>query len=235
MKYFGEGLSEMHKELGAVIRKKGELQTARRLFLSLHAKLHRSDISDGPENETDRLFEDLADTEYRVMPTAKDETIAWALWHIARIEDLTMNLLAAETNQVFSDDWEKRMNAPLTDTGNALSDDGIMALSFSLDIPALCAYRNAVGTRTRQIVSELSAEDLKRRVSPGSLGKVLEQGGVTPEADSIWLLDFWGKKDVAGLLLMPPTRHVMLHLNDCCKWKEHMRNGRKCFRSNPPG
>lgn len=27
------------------------------------------------------------------------------------------------------------------------------------------------------------------------------------------LLDF-GKKDVAGLFIMPPTRHVILHLND---------------------
>jgi hypothetical protein len=27
------------------------------------------------------------------MPSSKDETIAWVLWYIARIEDLTINIL----------------------------------------------------------------------------------------------------------------------------------------------
>ncbi|MDR1547029.1 MAG: hypothetical protein LBT06_00340 [Hungatella sp.] len=27
--------------------------------------------------------------EYAIMPTGKEETMAWVLWHIARIEDLT--------------------------------------------------------------------------------------------------------------------------------------------------
>lgn len=234
MKYFGKGLSELHKKLATVIRKKEELDTAKQLFLSLHSKLHRAEISEGSVNEVDRLLKDLTGSEYRVMPTIKDETIAWAIWHIARIEDLTMNILVAGTDQVFSEGWKKQMGAPIEDTGNTLTDDEIMELSFALDIPALKAYRNAVGLRTRQIVSALSAGDLRRRVSPPDLQKIRDTGGVTEHADSIWLLDFWGKKDVAGLLLMPPTRHVMLHLNDCCKWKEHIRNGKKCFRSASP-
>lgn len=41
-----------------------------------------------------------------------------------------------------------------------------------------------------------------------------------------------GKKDVAGILLIPLTHHVMLHLNDCCKWKEYIRSGRKRYRKN---
>lgn len=231
MKYFGEGLSELHKELASVIRKKEALDTAKQHFFSLHAKLHRAEISEGPENEVDRLLKDLTDSEYRVMPTVRDETIAWALWHITRIEDLTMNILVAGTDQVF-EGWKKQIRAPIEDTGNALTDDEIMALSFALDIPVLGVYRNAVGVRTREIVSALSAEDLRRRVSPPDLQKVRDARGVTGHADSIWLLDFWGKKDVAGLLLMPPTRHVMLHLNDCCKWKEHIRSGKKCLHSD---
>ena len=58
-----------------------------------------------------------------------------------------------------------------------------------------------------------------------------KEGGVTQQEESAWLLDFWGKKDVAGLLLMPPTRHVMLHLNDCCRWKQEIRTKKKFFRS----
>ena len=44
------------------------------------------------------------------------------------------------------------------------------------------------------------------------------------------IFDIWAKKDVAGLLLMPPTRHAMLHLNDCCKWKEQIRTRRQYYR-----
>lgn len=227
MKYFGDGLSEMHKELNSVIRKPDKIQQAKDLFLKLHGKLHQSEVSDGICNEVDELVSDLEAEEYAVMPCSKDETIAWVFWHIARIEDLTMNILLADGNQVFDDQWKERLNTPITDTGNALSDDEIISLSKNLNIPELLNYRNEVGRRTRQIARNLTAEDMKRKVTKQGLNRIMAEGGVTQQEDSIWLLDFWGKKDMAGLLLMPPTRHVMLHLNDCCKWKEKIRGGRK--------
>ncbi len=230
MKYFGNGLSEQHKELNAVIRKPDKLEDAKRLFLDLHAKLHLSTISNTEHNEVDTLLNDLAPYEYGIMPTAKDETIAWVLWHIARIEDLTMNILIADKEQIFEAEWKKQINAPICDTGNALTDDEIMELSLQLNMEKLIEYRNAVGARTRDIVKSLSADDMKRKVSAQGLETIKLAGGVTAQEDSIWLLDFWGKKDVAGLLLMPPTRHVIMHLNDCCKWKQHIRENKKCFR-----
>lgn len=230
MKYFGNGLSELHKELNAIIRRPDKLPEAKKLFCEIHSRLHLSSMTDTEHNEVDALLEDLTAEEYKIMPTSKDETIAWVLWHIARIEDLTMNILIADSPQLFNDEWKRRLNAPVTDTGNALSDDEIMELSTRLNIKELIAYRNAVGQRTQSIVASLSAQDMKRRVSAQGIEAVKQSGGVTAHENSIWLLDFWGKKDVSGLLLMPPTRHVMLHLNDCCKWKLHIRQNKKCFR-----
>lgn len=230
MKYFGSGLSELHKELNSVIRKKDEIQQAKKLFLELHARLNLSSVSGTEQNEVDLLLGDLSRAEYAVMPTSKDETIAWVLWHIARIEDLTMNLLVDKKEQVFNADWTEKLNVSIADTGNALTDDEIMELSTNINIEELLAYRNAVAKRTREIVSGLKPEDMKRKMDKSDLERILAEGGVTEQEDSIWLLDFWGKKDVAGILLMPPTRHVMLHLNDCCKWKEHIRSGRKRYR-----
>ncbi|MDR2932861.1 MAG: DinB family protein [Oscillospiraceae bacterium] len=230
MKYFGNGLSERHKELNAVIRKPDKVEMAKQLFLDLHAKLHLSTISNTKQNEVDLLLNDLAPREYGIMPTSKDETIAWVLWHVARIEDLTMNILVAGRVQLFNDDLKKQLNSPISDTGNALSDDEIMDLSRRLNIDKLIAYRNAVGERTRDIVKALSVDDMKRKVSAQGLEAIKQAGGVTEQEDSLYLLDFWSKKDVAGLLLMPPTRHVILHLNDCSKWKRHIRESKKCFR-----
>lgn len=231
MKYFGEGLSEKHKQLSTVIRKKDYLEEAKELFYDIHSKLHLSEMSGTATNEVDMLLSDLQRNEYSIMPTIKDETIAWVLWHTARIEDLTINFLVAEGNQIFNSDWQKRLNVRITDTGNALTDEQIIDLSQSINIKELLNYRNEVGRKTRDIVKLLSTHDIKRRVSSENLNKISECGGVTSHPDSIWLLDFWGKKDVGGILLMPPTRHIMLHMNDCCKWKIQIRSKRRFYRT----
>ena len=87
MKYFGEGLREQHKKLQHMIRKEQELDAVKELFLSIHAALHTSVISEMPRNEVDALLQDLQEYEYAIMPTREAETIAWVIWHIARIED----------------------------------------------------------------------------------------------------------------------------------------------------
>jgi hypothetical protein len=230
MKYFGNGLSEQHKALNLIVRKRDKFTEAKQLFLDLHAKLHLSVISSTMQNETDALLLDLSHNELCNMPTAKDKTIAWTLWHIARIEDLTIGILAAEGEQLFNAEWKNRLNANITDTGNALDEDEIMALSLRLNAEELLEYRNAVGRKTRDIVSALSASDMTRKVSPASLQKIMREGGLTEQDGSRWLLDYWGGKDVAGLLLMPPTRHLIVHLNECAKWKQQIRAGKKCHR-----
>ena len=227
MKYFGEGLSGKHRELGSIIRKATELERSKALFLEIHAKLHPSSVSGTEKNEVDILLCDLKREEYAIMPTVKDETIAWGLWHTARIEDLTMNRLVARREQVFDKSWKDRIHVSITDTGNALSDDEIMRLSRDIDIDELICYRSQVAARTRDVVRGLCAEDMRRKVLPADLDKIRFEGGVTRQEDSAWLLEYWEKKDVAGLLLLPPTRHVMLHLNDCCKWKAFARTSKK--------
>ena len=63
MKYFGEGLSEKHKELGKIIRKKDEISQAKFLFLDIHANLHLSETEGTIQNEVDNLIRDLKENE----------------------------------------------------------------------------------------------------------------------------------------------------------------------------
>ena len=210
MKYFGHGLSEQHKELNSIIRKSSETQRSKDLFLQIHAKLHPSVVSDTDRNEVDNLLCDLKQNEYAVMPTRKDETIAWVLWHIARIEDLTMNILVAREEQVFNQDWRERLNSRITDTGNALTDDEIMELSRTINTEQLICYRNAVAHKTRDIIRSLSAADLKRRVRQDDIDKILSVGGVTQQENSIWLLDFWGKKSLCMSPLLLANWYALL-------------------------
>jgi hypothetical protein len=57
----------------------------------------------------------------------------------------------------------------------------------------------------------------KQQVDSVRLKRVLDEGAVTPEA--IEIINYWGKRTTAGLLLMPPTRHNFLHLNEAMRIK----------------
>lgn len=219
-----------HKKLNQVIRNTKYFTEAIEMILDLHKDLHPFIVSGlNGRNLIDTLLDDLKQNEYAVMPTSKDETIAWAIWHIARIEDLTMNILVNNGTQIFNESWKMRMNSSISDTGNAMSDDEIMNFSKRIDISELLKYRNEVGMRSREIVRNLHPADMKRKILPDATSRVLREGGVTEQTDSIWLLDFWGKKDVSGIILMPLTRHQTLHLNDCYKWREIIRTKKKLF------
>lgn len=230
MKYFGDGLSDKHKKLKKIIYKQECFDEARDIFLDIHAHLHLSEVAQIQEHEVDRLIYDLSNNDYAIMPTKQDETIAWIIWHIARIEDLTMGILVAQGEQVFNADWQQRLHINRNDTGNAMSDDEIMDFSHHVEISELLQYRNAVGQKTREIINHLKPTDMRRKIAQFDLDKILAVGGVTKQDDSLWLLEFWGQKDVAGILLMPPTRHVMLHLNDCGRMKEMIRTRQKFYR-----
>lgn len=223
MKYIDDSWSEKHKSLNKIIRKKVCLDEAKVIFMDIHGQLHCGTVSDSNENTImDKLLEGLQSEDYAVMPTKKDETIAWVIWHIARIEDLTMNILVDRGEQIFNDMWMERLGTAVTDTGNAWSDEEIISFSKDVNISELIEYRNTVGKKTREIVMGLKPEDMKRKPAQADLQKIMVEGGLTEQEESKWLLDFWGGKDVAGLLLMPPTRHVTLHLNDCFRWKERI-------------
>ena len=105
-----------------------------------------------------------------------------------------------------------------------MDDLSVAELSANIDIKALRDYRIAVARRTRQVVKRLQAKDFKQKVDPCRIEKVLEEGAVAPEAMEI--TDYWSKKTIAGLLLMPPTRHCILHLNEAIRIKQKIRKAK---------
>ncbi len=209
-------------ELREILLRPDRQAEAIRLCLDQHAMVHSSAMA-GSNALTfeDEVWDGLNDFAFRTMPTAQDETIAWNLWHITRIEDITMNILVAGATQVINaKPWLKRMNVTACDTGNAMSDEEIVAFSRAIDRQALRDYRIAVGQKTRAIIGGLAAPDLKRKMEPDRLQRILDEGAVLNEEGARWLIDFWGRKNVAGLLLMPATRHQLVHLNESARLKK---------------
>lgn len=212
-------------QLRKLIKSVKKFDSAIQLALDIHAVTHTQFVSNC-ESPTfyDTLLDGLREDDFHVMPTEKDETIAWQIWHIARIEDLVGNVLIAEQPQILNEEWLKALNIHVKDTGNAMSDEQIMDFSRRIDTCELIHYRNAVGCQTRAILKALTAHDLKRKPSEDALDRLIREGGLLEETDSIWLLKFWGKHTVAGLILLPLTRHHLMHLSDSYAIKQFIKD-----------
>lgn len=189
------------------------------LFLSQHAVLHASQMAQTSfATFEDEVWQGLSEAVARIIPREVEHSIAWNFWHLARIEDVTMSLLVAGSPQLFeSGGWQSRLNVVERDTGNAMDAARIAEISARLDLVALRLYRTAVGKRTREIVKDLQPGDLKRKTDPDRLQQVLAQEAV--EQAAYGLIEYWGGRTVAGLLLMPPTRHNFVHLNEMLRLK----------------
>lgn len=184
------------------------------IFLVQHGLLHSQKIDEKlPWSLEDQILDDLTDDQFRMIPTKSDQSIAWIIWHIARIEDVTMNMLVRGGPQILhQDDWIPKLKVNFRHTGNAMSREGIRDLSKKVDLQALRSYRLMVGRRTREVVGDLSLETLSWGVDASRLSAVVEEGAVLEEAHAV--IDYWGKRTLAGLLLMPATRHNLIHLNE---------------------
>ena len=206
-------------ELRELLKDPNQHAEAMQLFFKQHAMLH-SELMAGTETWSfeDEILNDLSQEEIRRIPRNHDHSIAWNIWHIVRIEDVAMNLLVAGSPQVFMQGkWQERMQIDVRDTGNMMDHKGVEELSNTIDIDSLRDYRVAVGRRTRTIVAEIHPEGLRAKVEPSRLQRVLDEGAVVEEAMD--LIEYWGRRDIAGLLLMPATRHNLVHLNESLKIK----------------
>ena len=203
MKYFDKDnkLTSMHKELSKIIRNPKMLETSKKLFLNIYLEL---------KEQIDNLFIELKKSE--------NENIIWNLWHIIRIEDLTANILISEKEAILNEKLKNEINISITDTGNSLTKEEIKKLAKDINIDKLKYYNDKVSEKIINLIKRLKAEDMKRKINKISLEKIINEGGVSK--DNLWLIDYWGKKDIAGILLMPLSRHIIVHLNQCYKYIE---------------
>lgn len=207
-------------ELRKKLLNEDSFDEAMELFMTQHAMLHSGRMAQsGSWSLADYVFSDIPEERIRRIPHGSEHSIAWNIWHIARIEDVAMNMLVAGDQQVFTQEgWQNSLGIEAHDTGNAMPPDLILQLTEDINIPSLRTYRVAVGLRTRKIVSQLQPESLKYKVDPARLAEVQKAGAVIPAANG--LIEYWSRRNIAGLLLMPATRHNLVHLNESLRLKE---------------
>jgi hypothetical protein len=124
-------------------------------LLQLHATTHAGEISGSAAPE--RWLGGLSDDQLRRRPGEGLNSIVWLLWHMARTEDVAVNLVVAGRAQVFDKEWARRMNVPRPDMGTGMTADEVAVLSEHADVAAVRRYRSAVGARTREVIQALPA------------------------------------------------------------------------------
>ncbi|MCL1883003.1 MAG: phage head-tail adapter protein, partial [Defluviitaleaceae bacterium] len=108
-------------------------------------------------------------------------------------------------------------NSPIITTGNEIARDGLIEFSKALDLKQLREYVIAVMSNTNTIIECMNFQDSKTKVSEERKAKVVKSNTVSTDESTFWLVDYWCNKTYAGLMLMPFSRHIMLHLDGCLR------------------
>lgn len=183
------------------------------LILMQHARVHAAEVADAAEPTLeDRLLSGLSDDQLRRHPGDGMNSVAWLLWHMARIEDVTMNVLLAGRPQVLDEGWLERLNLSCRDVGTGMTDAEVAGVSGRVDVSGLRAYRAAVGRRTRQIIGGLRPDDLTGVPDGAHVRRLLDEGALGEQAR--WLATAWESRPKGFFLIMPATGHNYLHLGE---------------------
>ena len=136
-----------------------------------HGRVHSAKVSSVP-SIADQVFGGLPDRQMRTRPGQGLNSLIWLLWHMARVEDVGVNLVVTAGQQVFDDGWSSGLGVHRTDTGRGMTEDELTEFAASADITAICAYRDAVGLRTRDVVATLGPTYWTELIGPVDAARV---------------------------------------------------------------
>ncbi len=174
------------------------------------------------------IVEGYPEEAFYKMPFAKatgyhSKTLAYSIWHIYRIEDIVAHEIIMEDEQVlFKKDYLNRINSPIITTGNELEGEEIAEFSKKLNVKELHLYAKAVKDSSNKFLKKLSYKDLKKKYTDETKQKLAKTKCISEDENAIWLIDYWCNKDIKGLILMPFSRHWIMHIEAMRRIKDKL-------------
>lgn len=211
--------SEQNKRMQFLIKKADTFEEGKSVLFAL-----RDDLMDTLLSFKTELKRD----DFDAMPFVNAEgyhskNIAYSIWHIFRIEDIVAHTLVCGDEEVlFTGNYQKRIGSPVITTGNELVKEQISDFTKQLDIDELYSYIADVKKSTEEIMRNLTFSDLKCRISDKRRENLQALGVVSEDENAVWLIDYWCKKDVRGLIQMPFSRHWIMHIEACQRIKNKL-------------
>lgn len=122
----------------------------------LHDSFDR--VRDLVASVTDGL--DVEQATFRVDPEAN--TVAWLVWHLARVQDDHVAGLSGETQAWEA--WRERFDLPFADDANGYGQSAEDVGAVQVDGELLAGYHADVDALTRRYLDSLTADELERVV-----------------------------------------------------------------------
>ena len=208
--------SELNKRVQTALKKRETFDNGIKALLRLRGEL--SEVLS--EFKTELHTEDFSAIPFINADGYHSKTIAYSIWHIARIEDIVANTLITGNDQVFfTGGFAERTGSPIITTGNELVKQQIADFSEKLDLNALYDYFGQVKQSTNGLLKSLSFSDLRRKVTDTDRDRLLALNVVSKDENAFWLVDYWCGRDVRGLIQMPFSRHWIMHTEACLRIK----------------
>lgn len=152
-----------------------------------------------------------------------ERTLAFSIWHTFRIEDIVIhNLILNDEQEFFKGRWQKKIQSKIISTANELNGNEFVEFSKPLNIKELYNYAVAVKNSTNEMLKKIEYKDLKRTFSEEDKRRIEETGSVSYSDEAYWLIDFWCKKNIAGLIKMPLSRHWIMHVEEMRRIKNKL-------------
>jgi hypothetical protein len=212
--------NKRHGLIRMILMQAKDYRKALPLLFEHHAAVHSGKLG-GRWSYQDEVLGALTEAQMRIAPKGGHSAI-WKIWHATRVEDVTINLLLANSKQVLlSGAWRKRLGVAFIDVGNDMPAADLARLDRAMNIKALLAYRLAVGKRTQNILRKIKPKMLWEKPAPERVRRIVKEKAVRKKA--AWLLKFWGGNVCANILLMPAARHPFVHLNEISRMMPSLR------------
>jgi hypothetical protein len=91
------------------------------------------------------FWDAVADAHMRQRPHPRVNSIAWNLWHLARVEDARVSRFVADLPQLLDvGGWAEKLNIPWRHHGSGMTFDEVDELDQRINLPALREYSQAV-------------------------------------------------------------------------------------------
>ena len=134
---------------------RGQIMKSNELLLDAFGRIRET---------VEATLDGLDDGTLALRPAGTGNSIAWMVWHLARVEDVQVSDAAGTDEVWFAQDFLGRFGLPLRprDTGYGHSSDQVDAVRAPAEL--LLEYYDAVHRQTVEFVQTLVDEDLDRVV-----------------------------------------------------------------------
>jgi uncharacterized protein DUF664 len=114
----------------------------------------------------DEITDGLTDDQAKYRPSPSANSIAWLIWHSARVQDIQLAPIAGVEQVWIRDGWVDRfgLDLPRDDSGYGHGPHEVAKVQAPVEL--LAGYYHAVHELTLEFVAGVTGEDLARIVDP---------------------------------------------------------------------